>query len=64
MICPDFADHDEFYLLQKNDVGSMGNKRIPYRESVSIREVFIVFGYCGIEEILNAAYLPLLFCRS
>ena len=56
MICPDFADLDEFYLLRKNDVGSVGNKRIPYRESVSIREFFIVFGYCGIEEILNTAY--------
>ena len=61
MICPDFVDLDEFYLLRKNNVGSMGNKHISYRQSVSIREFFIVFGYCGIEEILNAVYLPLLF---
>ena len=64
MICPDFADHDEFYLLRKNDVGSMGNKHISYRESITIYEFFILFGHCCIEEILNAAYLPLLFCRS
>jgi hypothetical protein len=37
------------------------NKHISYRQSVSIREFFIVLGYCGIEEILNAAYLPLQF---
>jgi hypothetical protein len=59
MISPYFAALDEFYLLRKNDVGSMGNKHIPYRQSVSIREFFIVFGYCGIEEILNTAYVPL-----
>ncbi len=59
MICPYFAALDEFYLLRKNDVGSMGNKHISYRQSVSIREFFIVFGYSGIEEILNTAYLPL-----
>jgi hypothetical protein len=56
MICPHFAALDEFYLLRKNDVGSMGNKHISYRQSASIHEFFIVFGYCGIEEILNAAY--------
>ncbi len=59
MICPHFAALDEFYLLRKNDVGSMGNKHISYRKSVSIREFFIAFGYCGIEKILNTAYLPL-----
>jgi hypothetical protein len=59
MICPHFAALDEFYLLRKNDVGSMGNKHISYRQSVSIREFFIVFGYCGIEEIFKAAYLLL-----
>jgi hypothetical protein len=59
MICPDSAALHKFDLLRKNDVGSMGNKHIPYRQSVSIREFFIVFGY--IEEILNAAYLPLQF---
>jgi hypothetical protein len=59
MICPHFAALHEFYLLRKNDGGSMGNKHISYRQSVSIREFFIVFGYCGIEEILNAAYLTL-----
>jgi len=59
MICPHFAALDEFYLLRKNDGGSMGNKHISYRQGVSIREFFIVFGYCGIEEILNTEYVPL-----
>jgi hypothetical protein len=36
-------------------------KHISYRQSVSAREFFIVFGYCGIEEIFNAAYLPIQF---
>jgi hypothetical protein len=58
MSCPHFAGVDEFYLLRKNDVGSMGNKHISYRQSVSVREFFIVSGYCGIEELFNAAYLP------
>ncbi len=61
MICLHFAGLDEFYLLRKNDVGSMRNKHISYRQNVSIREFFIVFGYSGIEEILNGAYLPLQF---
>ncbi len=39
----------------------MGNKHISHRQSVMIYEFFIVFGYCGIEEILNTAYLPLWF---
>ncbi len=39
----------------------MGNKHISHRQSVRIYEFFIVFGYCGIEEILNTAYLPLWF---
>jgi hypothetical protein len=59
MICPHFAALAEFYLLRKNDVGSMGNKHISYRQSVSRREFFIGFGYCGIEKILNTAYLLL-----
>jgi hypothetical protein len=37
----------------------MGNKHISYRKSVRIYAFFIVLGYCGIEEILNTAYLPL-----
>jgi hypothetical protein len=61
MICPYFAALDEFYLLRKNDIGSMGNKHISYRQSVSIRDFFIGSGYCGIEKIFNAAYLPLEF---
>ncbi len=61
MICHHFAGLEEFYLLRKDDVGFMGNKHISYRQSVSIREFFIVFGYCGIEEIFNGAYLPLQF---
>ena len=40
----------------------MGNKHISYRESVSIRQFFMVFRKYDIEEILSAAYLPLLFC--
>ncbi len=59
MICPDCAGLDEVYILQKNDVDSMGNKYISYRQNVSKREFFIVFGYCDIEEILNTSYLPL-----
>ncbi len=39
----------------------MRNKYISYRQSASIREFFIVFGYCGMEEILSTAYLPLWF---
>ncbi len=60
-ICPHFAALDEFYLLRKNDVGSMGNEHISHRQNVRIYEFFIVFGYCGIEEILNAPYLRLQF---
>jgi len=37
----------------------MGNKHISHRPSARIYEFFIVFGYCGIEEILNTAYLSL-----
>ena len=58
MICPHFAALDEFDLLRKNDVGSMGNKNILYRQSVSIREFFIVFGQYNVEETSNAPYLP------
>ncbi len=52
---PSFRALNKFYLIQKNNVSSMGNKHISYRQSVSIREFFIVFGYCGIEEIFNEA---------
>jgi hypothetical protein len=58
MICPHFGALDEFYLLQENNVSSMGNEQISYRQNVSIHDFFIVFGYCGIEEILNAPYFP------
>jgi hypothetical protein len=67
MICPHVAALGEFYLLRKNDVGSMGNEHIPYRQNVSKREFFIAFGHCDIEEILNTTYLPYdlpSFCRS
>ena len=59
MICHHFGALDEFYLLEKNNVSSMGNKHISHRQIVRIYEFFIVFGYCGIEEIVNTAYLPL-----
>ena len=41
-----FADLDEFYLLRKNDVGSMENKHIPHRHVVKIYDFFIVFRQC------------------
>ena len=47
---------------QKNNVTSIGNKHVSHRQSVTIREFFMVFRKCDIEEILSAAYLPLLFC--
>ena len=46
---------------KKNNVTSIGIKHISHRQSVSIREFFMVFRKCDIEEILSAAYLPLLF---
>jgi hypothetical protein len=56
---PSFRALDKFYLLQKNNVSSMGSKHLSHRQSVRIYEFFIVFGYCDIEEILNVVYLPL-----
>jgi hypothetical protein len=56
---PSFRALDKFYLLQKNNVSSMGSKHISHRQSVKIYEFFIVFGYCGIEKILTTAHLPL-----
>lgn len=55
-----FVTLGEFYLLRKNNVRSMENKHISYRQRVSMRE-FSLFVDTGIEKICIPAYLSLRF---
>ncbi len=59
MLCPHFAALDEFYLLGKNDVvGSMGNKYISYRQSVSIRYAPVPVNWVPVNWDTQSDWIP------